>query len=69
MQELRDDLVPAAKAWIEEHAGDPEAATQPWDREGYRMPGGTPSTSRAGRRRRMTATGPTPARPAPQTNS
>lgn len=33
-----DDLVPAAKAWI---AANPQAA-QPWDRPGYRMPGGTP---------------------------
>jgi 3-hydroxyacyl-CoA dehydrogenase/enoyl-CoA hydratase/3-hydroxybutyryl-CoA epimerase len=40
----RDDLIPAAKAWILEHRGDEEAATQPWDRPGYRMPGGTPST-------------------------
>ncbi|CAN5201977.1 fatty oxidation protein FadB [soil metagenome] len=37
----KDDLVPAAKAWI--HAN-PEAATQPWDVKGYRMPGGTPSS-------------------------
>jgi len=40
----RADLVPAAKAWILEHRGDPEAATNPWDREGYRMPGGTPQS-------------------------
>jgi 3-hydroxyacyl-CoA dehydrogenase/enoyl-CoA hydratase/3-hydroxybutyryl-CoA epimerase len=40
----RDDLVPAAKAWIEAHRDDPEAATNPWDREGYKMPGGTPSS-------------------------
>ncbi|RLV48004.1 3-hydroxyacyl-CoA dehydrogenase [Nocardioides mangrovicus] len=40
----REELVPAAKAWITAHAGDPEAAKQPWDREGYRMPGGTPSS-------------------------
>ena len=40
----RDDLLTAAKAWIREHAGDPEAATQPWDRDGYKMPGGTPSS-------------------------
>ena len=39
----REELVPAAKAWIEAHADDPEAATQPWDRDGYRMPGGLPS--------------------------
>jgi 3-hydroxyacyl-CoA dehydrogenase/enoyl-CoA hydratase/3-hydroxybutyryl-CoA epimerase len=35
----RDDLVPAAKAWIE---ANPEAV-QPWDAQGYKMPGGTPS--------------------------
>ncbi len=38
------DLIPAARAWVLEHADDSDAATQPWDREGYRMPGGTPST-------------------------
>jgi 3-hydroxyacyl-CoA dehydrogenase/enoyl-CoA hydratase/3-hydroxybutyryl-CoA epimerase len=36
-----DELVPAAKSWILAH---PEAATNPWDREGYRMPGGTPQS-------------------------
>ncbi|WCZ35749.1 Fatty acid oxidation complex subunit alpha [Corynebacterium heidelbergense] len=35
-----DQLLDAARAWI---ASDPEAS-QPWDRKGYRMPGGTPST-------------------------
>jgi 3-hydroxyacyl-CoA dehydrogenase / enoyl-CoA hydratase / 3-hydroxybutyryl-CoA epimerase len=35
-----EDLIPAAKAWI---AANPEAA-QPWDKPGYKMPGGTPST-------------------------
>jgi 3-hydroxyacyl-CoA dehydrogenase/enoyl-CoA hydratase/3-hydroxybutyryl-CoA epimerase len=35
----REDLVPAAKAWIE---ANPEAV-QPWDADGYKMPGGTPS--------------------------
>ena len=39
-----DDLLPAALRWIEAHAEDPDAARQPWDRPGYRMPGGTPST-------------------------
>jgi 3-hydroxyacyl-CoA dehydrogenase/enoyl-CoA hydratase/3-hydroxybutyryl-CoA epimerase len=34
-----EDLVPAAKRWI---AANPEA-TQPWDAEGYRMPGGAPA--------------------------
>jgi 3-hydroxyacyl-CoA dehydrogenase/enoyl-CoA hydratase/3-hydroxybutyryl-CoA epimerase len=40
----RDDLVPAARAWVLEHRDDDEAATQPWDRQGYRMPGGTPQS-------------------------
>ena len=40
----RDDLLPAAKAWILEHRDDPEAASNPWDRQGYRMPGGTPQS-------------------------
>ncbi|MGH3333848.1 MAG: 3-hydroxyacyl-CoA dehydrogenase NAD-binding domain-containing protein, partial [Nocardioidaceae bacterium] len=40
----RDELVPAAKAWILAHQDAAEAATQPWDRPGYRMPGGTPSS-------------------------
>jgi 3-hydroxyacyl-CoA dehydrogenase/enoyl-CoA hydratase/3-hydroxybutyryl-CoA epimerase len=35
----RDELVPAAKAWI---AANPEAQ-QPWDVKGYKIPGGTPS--------------------------
>ena len=39
-----DELVPAAKAWILAHRDDEEAAVQPWDRPGYRMPGGTPSS-------------------------
>ena len=44
----RDELVPAAKAWILAHRDDEEAAVQPWDRAGYRMPGGTPSQPQAG---------------------
>lgn len=39
-----DELLPTAIAWVNAHADDPEAATQPWDRPGYRMPGGTPKT-------------------------
>src|SRR3954463_2910086 len=35
----RDDLIPAAKAWIK---ANPEAV-QPWDVKGYKIPGGTPS--------------------------
>ncbi len=40
----RDELLPAAKGWINAHRDDEEAALQPWDRPGYRMPGGTPSS-------------------------
>lgn len=36
-----DELVPAAKAWIK---ANPEAFEQPWDKKGYKMPGGTPSS-------------------------
>jgi 3-hydroxyacyl-CoA dehydrogenase / enoyl-CoA hydratase / 3-hydroxybutyryl-CoA epimerase len=39
-----DELLPAAKGWVNAHRDDEEAATQPWDRAGYRMPGGTPSS-------------------------
>ena len=35
----REELVPAAKAWI---AANPEAQ-QPWDADGFKIPGGTPS--------------------------
>ncbi|ORM27774.1 3-hydroxyacyl-CoA dehydrogenase NAD-binding domain-containing protein [Williamsia sp. 1135] len=35
-----DELVPVAKAWI---AANPEAA-QPWDKKGYKMPGGSPTS-------------------------
>ncbi len=33
----RDDLIPAAKAWIK---ANPEAAVQPWDQKGFSYPGG-----------------------------
>ena len=36
----REELIPAAKKWIE---ANPEAQ-QPWDVKGYKIPGGTPST-------------------------
>lgn len=36
----QEELLPAARAWI---AANPDAA-QPWDRPGYRIPGGTPAT-------------------------
>ena len=38
-----DELMPAARAWIESVQGNAEAATHPWDRKDYKMPGGTPS--------------------------
>jgi 3-hydroxyacyl-CoA dehydrogenase/enoyl-CoA hydratase/3-hydroxybutyryl-CoA epimerase len=38
----RDELVPAAKAWIEAQPAD-EPTVQPWDVKGYKMPGGTPA--------------------------
>ncbi|QYJ03196.1 enoyl-CoA hydratase/isomerase family protein [Nocardioides panacisoli] len=37
----RDELVPAAKAWIK---ANPEASHNPWDEPGYKMPGGTPAS-------------------------
>jgi 3-hydroxyacyl-CoA dehydrogenase/enoyl-CoA hydratase/3-hydroxybutyryl-CoA epimerase len=37
-----DDLLDAAKRWIEANADDRAARTQVWDRDDYRMPGGTP---------------------------
>lgn len=36
-----DELVPTAKAWI---VANPDAATQPWDRKGFTIPGGSPSS-------------------------
>ncbi len=39
--ETREELVPAAKAWIK---ANPEAALSPWDAPGYKMPGGTPKS-------------------------
>src|SRR5689334_3125751 len=47
---LVDEVVPAdqllsrAKAWILENKDEEDAAKQPWDRPGYKMPGGTPSS-------------------------
>jgi 3-hydroxyacyl-CoA dehydrogenase/enoyl-CoA hydratase/3-hydroxybutyryl-CoA epimerase len=37
----QDELVPAAKAWIK---ANPEESQQPWDKPGYKMPGGKPSS-------------------------
>lgn len=38
-----DELLSKAVAWVEANAANEEAASQPWDRAGYRIPGGTPS--------------------------
>ena len=37
----RDDLIPAAKAWIK---ANPESHQNPWDAPGYKMPGGNPKS-------------------------
>jgi 3-hydroxyacyl-CoA dehydrogenase/enoyl-CoA hydratase/3-hydroxybutyryl-CoA epimerase len=37
------ELMPAARAWIDSVQGNAEACQHPWDRKGYKMPGGTPS--------------------------
>src|SRR5246127_5330867 len=36
-----EELVPAAKAWIK---ANPDSHEQAWDKKGYKMPGGTPSS-------------------------
>src|SRR6201997_2072342 len=36
-----EELVPAAKAWIK---ANPDSHEQPWDKKGYKMPDGTPSS-------------------------
>lgn len=38
-----DELLTAARQWIDEHVHDTDASTQPWDRQGYKIPGGTPA--------------------------
>lgn len=35
-----DELLPRAKAWILENKANEEAAVQPWDRKGFKIPGG-----------------------------
>ena len=39
-----DQIVEAAKKWIEANKDDADAAKNPWDRDGYKMPGGKPSS-------------------------
>lgn len=38
--ETLEELVPRAKAWINENKGNEAAAIQPWDHKGYKIPGG-----------------------------
>jgi 3-hydroxyacyl-CoA dehydrogenase/enoyl-CoA hydratase/3-hydroxybutyryl-CoA epimerase len=35
-----EELVPRAKAWIQENKANEKAAIQPWDQRGYKVPGG-----------------------------
>jgi 3-hydroxyacyl-CoA dehydrogenase/enoyl-CoA hydratase/3-hydroxybutyryl-CoA epimerase len=37
----REELVPAAKAWIK---ANPDETQNPWDKPGYKMPGGSPTS-------------------------
>jgi 3-hydroxyacyl-CoA dehydrogenase/enoyl-CoA hydratase/3-hydroxybutyryl-CoA epimerase len=41
-----DDLIPSAKAWITKHAENKDASVQPWDRKGYKVPGGAINSPR-----------------------
>ncbi len=43
-----DELVPAAKAWIKSTKGDEEAAVQPWDKKGHKIPGGGAASPKMG---------------------
>ena len=40
-----DALVPQAKAWIVKNKDNTNAALQPWDQQGYKIPGGTANDS------------------------
>ncbi len=39
--DAREELVPRARQWILENKGKAEAATQPWDTKGFKIPGGS----------------------------
>ncbi|MFT4009446.1 MAG: 3-hydroxyacyl-CoA dehydrogenase NAD-binding domain-containing protein [Nocardioidaceae bacterium] len=39
-----DQLLGRARAWILENKDNPDAAVQPWDKPGYKIPGGSPSS-------------------------
>lgn len=41
-----EELVPAAKSWILSQSGDEQAAIQPWDRKGFKVPGGAVNSPR-----------------------
>ena len=41
-----DDLLPRARAWIKDNLEIQDAAIQPWDRKGYRVPGGAINSPR-----------------------
>jgi 3-hydroxyacyl-CoA dehydrogenase/enoyl-CoA hydratase/3-hydroxybutyryl-CoA epimerase len=41
--DTQDELVPAAKQWILDNKDTEDIAVQPWDRKGYKIPGGAPS--------------------------
>ncbi len=41
-----DELLPAAKAFILANKDNPDAAVQPWDQKGFRIPGGAVNTPR-----------------------
>jgi len=38
-----DELLEAARQWFDLHADEADAGVQPWDRPGYKIPGGTPA--------------------------
>ncbi|MBO9522192.1 MAG: enoyl-CoA hydratase/isomerase family protein [Nocardioidaceae bacterium] len=38
-----EELLGAARTWVLDNKDNDEAKAQPWDRQGYKMPGGTPS--------------------------
>ena len=42
--EAVEELVPRAKAWILENKDNEEASIQPWDRKGFKIPGGNASS-------------------------
>jgi 3-hydroxyacyl-CoA dehydrogenase/enoyl-CoA hydratase/3-hydroxybutyryl-CoA epimerase len=41
-----EELLPRAKAWIHNNLENLEAATQPWDKKGYKVPGGAINSPR-----------------------